>query len=110
MESISVRMEKFMRGSLSTTKSSEREWKFMPMGTCTWVNFRMEKNMVMVISSGSIYQVKTQKQTSSSSTMMDNGGAGCPMAVEYIKESTVILNIKIGDLYTGNFKNGLKHG
>ncbi len=65
----------------------------MPMGTCTWVNFRMERNTVMAISFGSIYQVKTRKQMSSSSTMMGNGGAGCPMAVESIKESTVIINL-----------------
>ena len=108
---ISVRMGRFIKGSLLTMRSLEQEWRFMRMGICTWGSFRMEKSMGMAISFGLIYRVRTPKQTNSYSTMTDSGGAAYPTALESTNESTVLLYlIHIGDLYTGNFKNGLKHG
>ncbi len=42
--------------------------------------------------------------------MMDNGGEVYLMDKEFIKKLMVLLSFIIGDLFTGSFKNGLKHG
>ena len=42
--------------------------------------------------------------------MMDNGGEVFLMVKVFIKKLMVLLSIILGDLYTGSFKNGLKHG
>ena len=42
--------------------------------------------------------------------MMVNGGEDSLMARGFIKKLMVIKILIIGDLYAGNFKNGLKHG
>ena len=44
------------------------------------------------------------------SIMKDNGGVVCLMVRVNIKNPMVICYFKVGDLYVGCFKNGLKHG
>jgi len=44
------------------------------------------------------------------SIIKDNGGVVCLMVRENIKNLMVICYFKVGDLYVGCFKNGLKHG
>ena len=42
--------------------------------------------------------------------MKAHGGEDCLMEKEFIKKLMVfILSYSLGDFYTGNFKNGLKH-
>lgn len=84
--------------------------KFMLMAIYTSANSKMEKNMVMVNFSGLIYLVKIRNKTNMSNIMMGNGGEAYLMALACIKKSMVSLLTYLGDLYTGNFKNGLKHG
>lgn len=82
----------------------------MLMAIYTSANSKMEKNMVMVNFFGLIYRVKIQNKTNMSNIMMGNGGEAYLMAQVYIKKSMVFFLTYLGDLYTGNFKNGLKHG
>lgn len=85
-------------------------YKFMLMAIYTSANSKMEKNMVMVSFSGLIYQAKIQNKMNMSNIMMVNGGEAYQMALGSIKKSMVSYFTYLGDLYTGNFKNGLKHG
>lgn len=42
--------------------------------------------------------------------MMENGGEDYLMVLVFIKKLMVNIFYYEGDLYTGSFKNGLKHG
>lgn len=67
--------------------------------------------MEMANFSGLIYLQKILNKINMLNTMKDNGGVVSLMAKEYIKKLMVnLFFINIGDFYTGNFKNGLKHG
>lgn len=66
--------------------------------------------MVMDNFSGLISQVKTQNKINMFNIMMESGGVVYPMDKALIKELMVIFVVILGDLYTGHFKNGLKHG
>jgi hypothetical protein len=80
------------------------------MAICIWENFKTVKNTAMDSSFGLIFPARTQRRTNMSNTMTDSGGVGYLMGKVFIKKSMVFLILIIGDLYTGSFKNGLKHG
>ena len=72
----------------------------------------MAKNMEMANFSGLICFLRQRDKISVKySIMMDNGGVDCLMGKVYIKKSMVNVSfICLGDLFSGTFKNGLKHG
>ncbi len=59
---------------------------------------------------GLTFLPKTQKRTIMSSIIKEIGGADYQMVKEFIKKLMVLNLIILGDMYTGSFKNGLKHG
>lgn len=110
MVSILVKMDESMKVNSQIIKNLAMVSKFMLTAIYTSANSKMEKNMVMVNFSGLIYRVKIRNKTNMSNIMMVNGGEAYLMAQVYIKKSMVSFLTYLGDLYTGNFKNGLKHG
>ena len=110
MVSISVKMVEYMKANFQIIKNLVTAFKFMPMVTYTLVNSKIVKNMDTVNSFGLIYQAKILNKTKMWNIMMENGGADYLMDLESIKKSMVSFFTNLGDLYTGSFKNGLKHG
>lgn len=64
----------------------------------------------MVNFSGLIYHPRIPNKINTLSTIKANGGEDCQTVRVCIKKSMVNFNSYLGDFYTGNFKNGLKHG
>lgn len=110
MVSILVKMVESMKVNSPIIKNLVMVSKFMLMAIYTSVNSKMEKNMEMANFSGLIYRVKIQNKTNLSNIMMGNGGEAFQMALVSTKKLMVSFFTYSGDLYTGNFKNGLKHG
>ncbi len=103
-------MVKFIKDNLPIIKNLDSVSKFIPTEIFIWDSFKMVKNMEMVNSFGLIFQAKILNKINLFNIMMVNGGVVYLMVKECIKELMVILFYYLGDLYTGNFKNGLKHG
>lgn len=110
MVSISVKMAESMKVNSQIIKNLVMVFKSTLMVTYTLVYSKIVKNMDMVNSSGLIYQAKTPNKTNMWNIMMENGGVDYLMVLESIKKSMVSFLTNLGDLYTGSFKNGLKHG
>jgi len=91
MVSISLKMVKYIKVNSQIIKSLGLVYKSIQMVIYTWVNFKMEKSMVMDDFSGLISQVKTQNKINMFNVMMDNGGVVYLMDKEFIKELMVIF-------------------
>lgn len=64
----------------------------------------------MVSSFGLIFRLKILRTMNMYSIMRAIGGEGYLMEMEFIRKLMVMIFVTVGDMYTGSFKNGLKHG
>lgn len=110
--SVSINKEKYIKGNSKTTKKLGWASKFIPIVIYISAIFLMAKNMEMVNFSGLIcFPRRREKTNGKYSIMMGNGGADCLMGKAFIKKSMVNISFYLlGDLFSGTFKNGLKHG
>ncbi len=101
-----------MRAALPITSATVLGSKCTQTATSTSAISTRTRNTARGCSFGSVWARSPAPKTpkSSSSTTKAVGGAGCPMARANTIDRTVILYNNLGDIYIGEFKNGLKHG
>ena len=111
-ESIFQKKVGSLKGIFMIMKNMEQLFKSMKMEICTLELSLITKSMVMENFIGLVWvqELKKKQIQELFSIMMVNGGVDCQMDKGFIKRLMVSNIYKVGDLYTGHFKNGLKHG
>lgn len=97
-------MAEYLKGGSTITRSKGQATKFTQMETSISAPTKRTKNTAKASFIGSI--CRDQKV----STTEEGGGQAYPAAREFTNAQMVSLGINSGDIYHGEFKNGLKHG
>lgn len=99
-----IETDGYTRAGLAITRSKGQATKFTQTATYISARTKRTKSMAKASSIGSICR------DPNASTIGEGGGQGYPPAKESMSDLMVSLGINSGDLYHGEFKNGLKHG
>ena len=94
----------FTKDNLFRTKSTARVSKYTPTVTCILETISETRSM------GRAYSIGLILKEQSVNFIAVVGGMGCPPEREYTKELMVKFCMSSGDVYRGEFRNGLKHG
>ncbi len=106
-------MGKCTKEDFRTINALDMEFKFIPMAIFTWVIFIKTKNMEWEFSFGSVFVkfLALSNHKLSLNITREIGGVVFQMEKVSIIEQMVTIKLhNLGDIYIGDFKNGLKHG